>query len=178
MSHFAFLQAEWPDVFDAADHAAALAHADPRTACFYCRRALELAVAWVYRADAALRLPYQDNISALIHEPTFKALVGDKLVAKARVVKELGNSAAHERRAIPFQRAATALREESFSRLAIGVASAVVSDGHIDRIFTLGLRGTSSERFAICALSGCSLLWLLSGYSLIFFSAFLLRYCL
>ena len=45
-------------------------HPDPRTACFYARRALELAVAWAYKHDAALRLPYQDNLSALIHEPT------------------------------------------------------------------------------------------------------------
>lgn len=33
MTHFAFLQHEWPDVFEAADKAEALVHADPRTAC-------------------------------------------------------------------------------------------------------------------------------------------------
>ncbi len=37
-------------------------------------------------------------------------------------------------------------QEEGFSRLALGVASEVVSDGHIDRLFTLGLRGVSMER--------------------------------
>ena len=30
-------------------------HPDPRTACFYARRALELAVAWAYKHDAALQ---------------------------------------------------------------------------------------------------------------------------
>jgi len=45
MSHFAFLQREWPSVFEAAGKAEAAVHADPRTACFYARRALELAVA-------------------------------------------------------------------------------------------------------------------------------------
>ena len=49
-SPFAFLQAEWPAVYEAADKAAAAAHPDPRTACFYARRALELAVAWVYKS--------------------------------------------------------------------------------------------------------------------------------
>ena len=73
MSQFAFLQREWPAVFDAAAKAEAAVHADPRTACFYARRALELAVAWAYKHDAALQLPYQDNLCALIHEPTFKA---------------------------------------------------------------------------------------------------------
>ena len=44
MTHFAFLQREWPDVFDAAARSEAAVRADPRTACFYARRALELAV--------------------------------------------------------------------------------------------------------------------------------------
>ena len=45
MSNFSFLQAEWPEVLEAADKAAAAVYSDPRTACFYARRALELAVA-------------------------------------------------------------------------------------------------------------------------------------
>ena len=36
------------------------------------RRALELALDWAFRYDTALHRPYQDNLSALIHEPTFK----------------------------------------------------------------------------------------------------------
>lgn len=50
MSQFAFLQREWSAVFDAAAMAEAAVHADPRTACFYARRALELAVNWAYTA--------------------------------------------------------------------------------------------------------------------------------
>ena len=72
MSNFIFLQREWPDVHDASARAEALAHPDPRTACFHARRGLELWVHWLYKFDAKLRLPYQDNLSALIHEPTFK----------------------------------------------------------------------------------------------------------
>jgi hypothetical protein len=80
---FAFLQAEWPEVYEAASRAATVAYPDPRTSCFYARRALELAVAWAYRSDAALRLPYQDNLSALIHEPTFKNVAGEAVFSKA-----------------------------------------------------------------------------------------------
>lgn len=61
MTPFGFLRAEWPDVHEAASRAAAGVHSDPRAACFYARRALELAVAWVYKHDAAVRLPYQEN---------------------------------------------------------------------------------------------------------------------
>ena len=67
MSQFGFLEREWAAVFDAAARAEAAVHGDPRTACFYARRALELAVAWAYKHDSALTLPYQDNLSALIH---------------------------------------------------------------------------------------------------------------
>jgi type I restriction enzyme R subunit len=45
LSQFGFLQREWPAVFDAAARAEAAIQADARTACFYARRALELAVA-------------------------------------------------------------------------------------------------------------------------------------
>ena len=53
MSQFSFLEREWPAVLEAASRAEAAAHADPRSACFYARRALELAVAWAHKHDAA-----------------------------------------------------------------------------------------------------------------------------
>jgi type I restriction enzyme, R subunit len=56
---------------------------------------LELALAWLYKHDRSLRLPYQDNLSALIHEPTFRQTVGDALFTKARLIKDLGNMAVH-----------------------------------------------------------------------------------
>jgi type I restriction enzyme R subunit len=111
MSLFVFLQREWPDVHEAAGKAAAAVHPDPRTACFYARRALELAVAWVYKHDAALTLPYQDNLSALIHEPTFKKAAGEAVFSKARVINTLGNRAVHSHRAIPADDALVAVRE-------------------------------------------------------------------
>jgi type I restriction enzyme R subunit len=67
---FSFLQAEWPAVYEAGDKAAAAVNPDPRTACLYARRALDLALAWAYKSDASLRLPYQDKLSAPAHEPT------------------------------------------------------------------------------------------------------------
>ena len=111
VSAFAFLQAEWPAVFEAASKAAEAVHSDPRTACFYSRRALEMAVAWAYKHDAALKLPYQDNLSALIHEPSFKQTAGEAVFSKARVIVTLGNRAVHSHRAIPVDDALVAVRE-------------------------------------------------------------------
>jgi type I restriction enzyme R subunit len=111
MSQFAFLQREWPAVFEAALRAETSVHADARTACFYARRALELAVNWAYKHDPALKLPYQDNLSALIHEPTFKQTVGEAVFSKTRVINTLGNRAVHSHRVVPIVDAVAAVRE-------------------------------------------------------------------
>jgi type I restriction enzyme R subunit len=111
MSQFAFLQREWAAVFEAASKAEGAAHADPRTACFYARRALELAMGWAYKYDAGLELPYQDNLSALIHEPSFKQTAGEAVFSKARVINTLGNRAVHSHRAVPESDALAAVRE-------------------------------------------------------------------
>lgn len=100
MSQFQFLTNEWAAVYEAASKAESLVHSDPRAACFYARRALELAVAWEYKHDSSLRLPYQDNLSALIHEPTFKVVTGDAVFSKARLINRLGNQAVHSHRPI------------------------------------------------------------------------------
>lgn len=111
MSQFTFLQREWAAVFEAATKAEAAVRADPRTACFYARRALELVVSWAYKHDAALRLPYQDNLSALIHEPSFKQAAGEAVFSKARVINTLGNRAVHSHRAVPEADALATVRE-------------------------------------------------------------------
>jgi len=111
MNNFGFLQTEWRDVHEAASKAESLVHPDARAACFYARRALELAVAWAYKHDSSLRLPYQDNLSALIHEPTFKVVTGDAVFSKARLINRLGNQALHSHRPIQQSDALVAVRE-------------------------------------------------------------------
>lgn len=115
MSNFAFLQTGWPELLAEAQRAEAACHADPRTACFYARRTLELAVAWLYRAEAgaggALRMPYKADLSAFLFEPSFKLLVGTALHAKMDVIRRQGNSAAHSTRPVAGADALAVLRE-------------------------------------------------------------------
>ena len=59
MSNFAFLQTEWPALHESAIRVEETAHTDARTACFYARRTLEMAVAWLFQHDKSLKLPYQ-----------------------------------------------------------------------------------------------------------------------
>lgn len=111
MSQFQFLLAEWPALHESAAQAEASVHADPRAACFYARRALELAVAWLYKHDKAFKLPYQDNLSALIHEPSFHQGVGAALFTKARLIRDLGNLAVHGSKRMSSADAMNATRE-------------------------------------------------------------------
>ena len=111
MSHFAFLQTEWHALHEAAVKAEGLVNGDARASCFYARRTLELAVAWLYKHDRSLKLPYQDHLSALIHEPTFRQAVGDTVFTKAKVIKDLGNLAVHSTRPMQQFDALTATRE-------------------------------------------------------------------
>lgn len=111
MSLFSFLADEWPDLHEAATRAAVTVRPDPRASCFYARRALELAVAWAYKHDPALELPYRDNLSALIHEPTFKTTAGSAVFTKARLITRLGNHAVHSTAPVREYDAITAVRE-------------------------------------------------------------------
>ncbi|MCX4177669.1 MULTISPECIES: DEAD/DEAH box helicase family protein [Paraburkholderia] len=111
MSNFAFLRNEWSLLFESAVKAEGMVNADARTSCFYARRTLELTVAWLYKHDKSFRLPYQDHLSALIHEPSFRQVVGDALFTKTKLIKDLGNFAVHSTRKVLPTDALTATRE-------------------------------------------------------------------
>lgn len=100
MGQFAFLAPESPDLLASAAKAEGLVHTDPRTACFYARRALELAVHWLYKSDRTLKLPQSESLSALIFEPTFCDAIGSSRLTKARIIKDLGNLAVHSHKPI------------------------------------------------------------------------------
>ncbi|EHJ01982.1 Type I site-specific deoxyribonuclease [Clostridium sp. DL-VIII] len=67
----------------------------PATCAILSRRALELAVKWVYSYDEDLNLPYQDNISSLIHNNSFVELIDSEMLPMLKFVIKLGNVAVH-----------------------------------------------------------------------------------
>ena len=67
----------------------------PATTAILSRRALELAVKWVYSFDSDLILPYQDNISSLIHNNSFIELIDYEMLPIIKYVIKLGNVAVH-----------------------------------------------------------------------------------
>src|SRR4051794_15372058 len=111
MSNFAFLARSWPGLEEAASRAESLVLSDPRGACFYARRALELAVRWLYEHDGSLKLPYDDSLNALLHEPSFRNGIGAARFAKTRLIKDIGNQAVHSNKPIRQYDALNAVRE-------------------------------------------------------------------
>lgn len=75
-----------------------------------CRKALELAVKWVYAADPSIKMPYKDNLSSLIHEWTFKSAVDQLTWSKLRFIVKLGNQAVHTERKVAAQDAMLSLK--------------------------------------------------------------------
>lgn len=111
MSNFAFLAAEFPAVHEAAVEAERQAGVSPTAAAFFAGKAVEVAVKWAFRSDPNLKLPYQDNISALLHEPSFRKAAGEAVFAKARYINTLRNRAVHEEKTISSGDATGAVKE-------------------------------------------------------------------
>lgn len=95
MSNFAFLKKEWPELYEAAVEAEQQVRTAPRSCLFSCRYALERATKWLYLHDDYLKQPYNDNLGALIHEPTFKDNMPPQLFPKVKIIHASGNLAAH-----------------------------------------------------------------------------------
>jgi type I restriction enzyme R subunit len=79
------------------------------TSAVQSRRALELAVKWVYSYDSDLTVPYQDNLSALIHDYKFKSVLDSKIFPRIRFIIDLGNKAAHTARPVSRKQAIESL---------------------------------------------------------------------
>lgn len=110
-SNFAFLRTQWKDLYAEAVRAEQATFSDPRTSCFYSRRCLELTVDWIYEVEGGIRRPYRSDLSALLAEPTFQAIVDDGIQAKMRYVRLQGNAAVHKKREIRDSESLAAIRE-------------------------------------------------------------------
>lgn len=97
MSNFEFLKGKrnFVSFTDACLEAEKSIVVSPATTAILTRRALELAVRWMYSFDTDLVLPYQDNISSLIHNNSFIELIDYDLLPMLKYVIKLGNVAVH-----------------------------------------------------------------------------------
>lgn len=102
MSNFSFLQtqSEYTMFAPATIEAERVYAASPAMCAVGCRKALELAVKWVYAADSTMQMPYKDNLQSLLHEPSFRFAVDRVTWGKLPFIVKLGNLAVHTERAV------------------------------------------------------------------------------
>lgn len=112
MSNFEFLKEnmEYALFASAAIEAERVYTSAPAMCAVGCRKALELAVKWVYSADSTMQMPYKDNLQSLIHEPSFRFAVDNNTWGKLPFIIKLGNLAVHTERSVQASDALASLR--------------------------------------------------------------------
>ncbi|MGA1483465.1 MAG: DEAD/DEAH box helicase family protein [Vulcanococcus sp.] len=111
MSNFAFLPNPFQAIAEAARKAEGHIQGDPRAACFHARFTLEAIVHWLYRHDNSLHMPYDRNLGALLHEPSFQNLLPQPVFQKARAIQKVGNLAVHNPQPIQTKDALQVVKE-------------------------------------------------------------------
>ncbi|WP_241139001.1 DEAD/DEAH box helicase family protein [Bacillus mycoides] len=97
MTNFGFLKAkdQFKSFATACMEAENAMLVSPATCAILTRRALELAVKWVYQVDNDVAVPYRDNLSSLIHDRNFLGIIDEELLPMMKYVVKLGNTAVH-----------------------------------------------------------------------------------
>ena len=112
MSNFEFLTSKTEyELFAAACvEAEKVLTSSPAMSAVGARKALELAVKWVYSADTMISMPYKENLQALIHEPSFRFALDGKTWGKLPFIIKLGNLSVHTEKKISKSDAVLALQ--------------------------------------------------------------------
>ena len=112
MPNFSFLETkpEYTIFAPACVEAEKIYASAPAMCAVGCRKALELAVKWVYAADKTMKMPYKDNLQSLVHEPSFRFAVDYNTWGKFQFIIKLGNLAVHTERSVQPSDALAALR--------------------------------------------------------------------
>lgn len=103
MANFDFLKREGTnyELFaDACIEAEKIYASSPAMCAVGCRKALELAVKWVYAADSSIKMPYKDNLASLLHERTFIQVVDRRIWNRLVGINKLGNLSVHTERKV------------------------------------------------------------------------------
>ena len=107
MSNFKFLLSD-PQFASFAEVAVAaekILHIDPSACVVNCRRAMEFAVKWMYSVDSSLSLPYDDRLACLMDNEDFRDIVGQDVWQRMKLIRTLGNNAAHSGKKISKEQA-------------------------------------------------------------------------
>lgn len=80
-------------------------HIDLSTCIINCRRAMEMAVKWMYSVDGDLAMPYDDRLVCLMNNEDFREIVGIDIWRRMKLIRELGNNATHTGKKVTLEQA-------------------------------------------------------------------------
>ncbi|MEB3348953.1 MAG: DUF4145 domain-containing protein, partial [Cyanobacteriota bacterium] len=110
-SQYALIASQWPELHEEAQKVEQFALSDPRTACFYARRTIELLVEWVYDNDGQLERPFgYGTLADLCTTAEFREIAREQL-HRFQLLRTLGNKAVHRTDPIRPSDAVTAADE-------------------------------------------------------------------
>ena len=112
MSNFSYLSnhPEYSLFASAAIEAEKVFATSPAMCAVGCRKALELAVKWVYAADKTITMPYKDNLQSLLHEESFRFAVDKDVWSVLPSIVKAGNLAVHTGHSVSAADAVFSLR--------------------------------------------------------------------
>ena len=98
MSNFAFIKADFPQLYTDALEAERLTYDSPTATAIFCRSTLENAVNWLYENDRKLTRPWQADLNTLMHEHCFAEQFNRSLLTELHLIRKIGNNGAHGKR--------------------------------------------------------------------------------
>ena len=107
MTNFDFLtlETQFAPFADAAVAAEKILHIDPAACVINCRRAMEFAVKWMYSVDRELVMPYDERLVSLMDDEDFRDIVGADIWRRMKLIRVVGNNAAHDARKVSAEQA-------------------------------------------------------------------------
>ena len=143
MTNFDFLKTEkkFDSFSDVAITAEKLLNIDIDSCVMNCRRAMEFAVKWMYSVDKDLKLPYQDNLAALMASEDFKGIVGDDIWRRIDFIRKVGNNTAHRGKKITREQSELCLENLYYF---LDQAAYFYADNYTERPFDQTLRAQTS----------------------------------
>lgn len=111
MTNFDFLKqnVQFTAFADACIEAESSIKLSPALCALSVRKSAELAVKWFYSVDKTLKMPYKDNFSALVFNPSFVDSIDDDILNRLRFIIKLGNFSAHTNKQVTYEEATLSL---------------------------------------------------------------------
>lgn len=112
MSNFDFLKKDrdFTDFADSCIEAEKYIGTNTVVSAVWARRALELAVKWIYKFDNQMNAPYNADLFALMDGASFKRIISPRLIPLITYIRKLGNASIHNNKQVKREEAIVSLR--------------------------------------------------------------------